>query len=88
MAGAFPVAAHLALDVAVRAHLALALEAEAELLQRRAPAARAAALAVLRRNGQLRALRRAARAAAGLDLDAASIDGCTWDAPDLDGGFQ
>jgi len=87
MAPSFPLPLQVALDVAVRAHLPAALEAEAELLQRRSPAARAELLAVLRRNGQLRALRRAARASAGL-VDEAGLDGCTWDAPDLDGGFQ
>lgn len=87
MAPSFPLPPYVALDVAVRAHLPGALAAEAELLRGRSPADRAELLAVLRRNGLLRAQRRAARAAAGLVDDAAGLDGCTWDAPDTEGSF-
>jgi hypothetical protein len=88
MAGAFPLPRHRALDLAVRAHLDVALAAERDLAGTAAPERRAHALAVLARNGALRTLRREARSAAGVHLDdGCLVDGSTWDAPDIDGGF-
>jgi hypothetical protein len=82
MAAAFPLPLHRALDVAVRAHLPVALAAEVALAATSCPAS----LAVLERNGALRTLRRCARAAAGLLPDAAEWDGCTGDAGDAGEG--
>ena len=82
MAPSFPLPLLRALDVAARAFLPLALQAEATLAGGCSPHDRAAALATLERNGQLRRQR---RAAAGPD-DALAWDGCSGDAGDVGEG--
>jgi hypothetical protein len=88
MAGQFPLALHVALDVAVRTLLPIAVAAEATLAGSCSPRVREHAMAVLQHNGALRARRRAASGAAGFPFDALAVDGCTWDAPDVDGVVQ
>lgn len=87
MAGRFPLALHVALDVTVRALFPAALAAEADLASTLRPDRQRQAMELLRYNGTLRARRRVARSAEGMQEDGDPPDSCTWDAPDVDGCF-